>query len=101
MEPGPNQAHPNLSGYNVEQKGYPGQELSLLSLESLSSMDLDSEMTPLSMPASSIYELDDELPAEIYQDVVCEPEEFMIPPSEWFSPRRWTPDVVDSTMHDH
>ena len=100
MGPGPNQAHPNLSRYNVEQGGYPGQELSLLSPESASSMDLDLEMTLLSTPASSIYELDDEPPAGIYKDVVCEHEEFMIPPSELFSPRRWTQDIVDSTTHD-
>ena len=100
MGPGPNQAHSNINGYNVEQGGYPGQELSPLSPESTSSMDLDSEMTPLSTPASSIYELDDEPPAGNYQDVVHEPEEFMIPPSELFSPRRWTRDVVDSTTHD-
>jgi len=100
MGSGPNQAHPSLSGYNVEQGGYPGQELSPLSPETSSSMDLDSEMTPLSTPASSVYELDDEPPAENYQEVVREPEEFMIPPSALFSPRRWTRDVVDSNTLD-
>jgi len=100
MGPGPNQAHSNINRYNVEQGGYPGQELSPLSPESSSSMDLDLEMTPLSTPASSIYKLDNEPPAGNYQDAVHEPEEFMIPPSELFSPHRWTWDVVDSTTHD-
>jgi len=96
MEPGPDQA--NLAA-SADWEGYPGQELSPLSPETSLSMDLDSEMTPLSTPASSIYELEDE-PPEIYQTEAREPEEFMVPPSALFTPHRWTRDAGDSNTHD-